>query len=196
MQDLRDKEKKQLQMTVSRPFWILFLQNSDHGVSLCSICMVQLFCFDVELRKYYKITRLLDSHLKKMLRKVIRSLTDIAVHICQIERKSAGNFFLECATSVSLLVALVIKGFIIWEIKMSPKIPCCYLMAMRSMRKQKFIDQLPCKISEIMRKKMKWLTGGHFGFYNCKICHGLSLCETLHFVLYSWSSYFAFFWVK
>ena len=35
-------------------------------------------------------------------------------------------------------------------------------------------------------------TGGHFGFYNCEICHGLSLCETSHFVLYSWSSYFAF----
>ena len=23
-------------------------------------------------------------------------------------------------------------------------------------------------------------TGGHFGFYNCEICHGLSLCEALH----------------
>ena len=39
----------------------------------------------------------------------------------------------------------------------------------------------------------KWLTGSHFGFYNCEICHRLSLCETLHFVSYSWSSYFAFF---
>ena len=34
------------------------------------------------------------------------------------------------------------------------------------------------------------------GLYNCKICHGLSLCETLHSVLYSWSSYFAFFFSK
>ena len=31
-----------------------------------------------------------------------------------------------------------------------------------------------------------------FDFYNCEICHGLSLCETLHFVLYSWSGYFFF----
>ena len=43
------------------------------------------------------------------------------------------------------------------------------------------------------KKKIKWPTGGLFGFYNCEICHGLSLCETLHFPLYSWSSYFAFF---
>ena len=42
-------------------------------------------------------------------------------------------------------------------------------------------------------KKIEWPNGGHFGFYNCKICHGLSLCEKSHFVLYSWSSYFAFF---
>ena len=30
-----------------------------------------------------------------------------------------------------------------------------------------------------------------FGFYFCKIYHGLSLCESLYFVLYAWSSYFA-----
>ena len=42
--------------------------------------------------------------------------------------------------------------------------------------------------------KFKWPTGGHFGFYNCEISHGLSL--SLHFVLYSWSSYFDFFLVK
>ena len=35
----------------------------------------------------------------------------------------------------------------------------------------------------------KWRTGGHLGFYNCEFCHGLSLSETLHFVLYSWSSH-------
>ena len=47
-------------------------------------------------------------------------------------------------------------------------------------------------------KKLKRPTGGHFGFYNCEICHGLSLCETLHLVLYSWSSYLTFFlsWSK
>ena len=36
-------------------------------------------------------------------------------------------------------------------------------------------------------------TGDHFEFYLCEICHGLSLGETLHFVLYSWLSYFALF---
>ena len=46
------------------------------------------------------------------------------------------------------------------------------------------------------KKKVKWVTGSHVGFYKCEICHGLSLCETLHFVLYLWSSYFAFFEVN
>ena len=60
MQHFRDNEKKQLKMTVSRPFWILFLQNLSWVIlvlvlTFCSICMVQL-CFDFELRKYYKIT--------------------------------------------------------------------------------------------------------------------------------------------
>ena len=40
--------------------------------------------------------------------------------------------------------------------------------------------------SAIMRdsryNEKKWQTGGHFGFYHCEICHGLPLCETLHFV--------------
>ena len=153
-------------------------------LTLCSICMVQLFCFDFELRKDYKITQIQNGHFKIVCsQKLIRSLTDIAVHICQIKRKSARNFFLKCATSISLLVALVIKEFYNMGIKMSPKIPWYYLMAMWSMRKQKFIDQLSCKISKIMSKKI----------LNSEICHGLSLCETLHFVLYSCSSYFAFF---
>ena len=38
-------------------------------------------------------------------------------------------------------------------IKISPKIPWWYLMAMSSMRKQKFIHQLSWKISKIIRKK-------------------------------------------
>ena len=31
-----------------------------------------------------------------------------------------------------------------------------------------------------------------FWIFSCESCHGLSLCETLHFVVYSWSSHFAF----
>ena len=38
----------------------------------------------------------------------------------------------------------------------------------------------------------KWPTGSHFGIFLSELCHGLSLCEKLHFVLYSWSSNFAF----
>ena len=47
--------------------------------------------------------------------KLIRSLADIAVHINQIKRRSAGNF-------LSLLVALVIKGLIIWDYKCNQKL--------------------------------------------------------------------------
>ena len=120
-----------LKMTVSRPFWLLFLQNLSWVIlvrvlTFCSICMVQLFCFDFELRKYYKNYSNskwpLDSHFKIVCSQMlIRSLNDIAVHICQIKRKSAGNFFLKCATSISLLVALVINGLIIWESKCHQK---------------------------------------------------------------------------
>ena len=35
----------------------------------------------------------------------------------------------------------------------------------------------------------------HFGIYFCEICFGLSLCETLHFAMYSWYSHFALFLV-
>ena len=40
-------------------------------------------------------------------------------------------------------------------IKLCPKIPWWYLMAMSRMRKQKFIDQLACKMYKIMRKKIQ-----------------------------------------
>ena len=71
-----------------------------------------------------------------------------------------------------MLVALVIKGLNIWESK-------CHIDRSGSM--QDFRDN-----------QTKWQTSGHFGFYLCEFCHGLSLCETLHFVIYSWSSFFAF----
>ena len=100
-------------------------------------------------------------------------------------------------TSIFLLVALVIKGLIIWKSKCHQKNPLVlsdgYVKyeeaeVHRSATMQDFGD------NEI--KKIKWPTGGHFGFYNCKICQGLFLCETLHFALYSRSSYFAFFLVN
>ena len=42
-------------------------------------------------------------------------------------------------------------------------------------------------------KKKKCPPVGNFGFYFCKIFHGLSLCESLHLILYAWFSYFALF---
>ena len=63
MQNFRDNEKKQLKMTVSRPFWILFLQIYN-GLSLCEslhivlYAAILLFCFDFKLRKYHKITQI------------------------------------------------------------------------------------------------------------------------------------------
>ena len=56
-------------------------------------------------------------HLKIVCsRKVIRSLTDIAVHICQIKRRSAGNFFLKNANNYFFVCGpIVIKELIICE---------------------------------------------------------------------------------
>ena len=51
-------------------------------LTYCSLCMVQFFCFVFELSKYHKISQ---------------TQNDIAVHISQIKRKSAENFFLKRA---------------------------------------------------------------------------------------------------
>ena len=40
-------------------------------------------------------------------------------------------------------------------------------------------------------KQWKMTVTRPFLFYFCKLYHGLYLCESLHFVLYAWSSYFA-----
>ena len=49
----------------------------------------QLFSFFFELRKYPKITKIVCSQ------NLIRSLADIAEHICEIKRRSDGSFFLK-----------------------------------------------------------------------------------------------------
>ena len=38
----------------------------------------------------------------------------------------------------------------------------------------------------------KWLPVSNFVFYFCENCHVLSLCDSVHFVLYTCLSYFAF----
>ena len=65
-----------------------------HGLFLC-----ESLHKNKGLKGHFEIVR---SH------KLIRSMADIAVHICQIKR-SDGNFL----ASIFLLVALVIKGLII-----------------------------------------------------------------------------------
>ena len=68
--------------------------------------------------------------------------------------------------------ALVIKGFIIIKIKMSPKIPLWYVMDIWSMRKQKLIDQLSWKISEIIRKKKNDRLAAILNFISAKFVMG------------------------
>ena len=104
-----------------------------HGLSLCESLHFVLYAWSsylalilsrVNITKSLKFKMPLESHfLIVCSQKLIRSLTDIAVHICQIKTKSAGNFFLKCATSIFLLVALVIEGLIIWESKCHQKSP-------------------------------------------------------------------------
>ena len=62
------------------------------------------------------------------------------------------------------------------RIEMSPKILRWYLMAMWSMRKQKFIDQLACKISEIIIKKNGRLAA-ILDFISAKFVMGYSCVE-------------------
>ena len=102
MQHFRDNEKKQLKMTVSRPFWILFLQNYQ-GLSLCESLHFVLYAWSSYFALLSNSKWPLDSHIKIVCsQKLIRSLTDIAVHICQIKRKSA-DFFLKCANKYFLV---------------------------------------------------------------------------------------------
>ena len=56
MQDCRDNKNKQLKMTASRPFWILFLRNLwvilVCVLKFCSLFKVQLLCFVFALRNH------------------------------------------------------------------------------------------------------------------------------------------------
>ena len=58
------------------------------------------------------------------------SLVDIAKHIVQIKTKSEENVFLKCANEHSLLVAVVIKGLMIWGLICHRNIPLWYVMTM------------------------------------------------------------------
>ena len=69
-----------------------------------------------EFSKYHKINKIQNGHLTAILKlfapkQLIRSLADIAVHICQIKKGSDGNFFLKRANEL-LFVASVISFFV------------------------------------------------------------------------------------
>ena len=55
-------------------------------------------------------------------------------------------------SSISLLVALVRVDYMVSDGYVKYEDAEVHL-----------IDELSCNVSEIMRKKIKWLTGGHFG---------------------------------
>ena len=171
-----DNEKKQLKWPSVGHFGFYFC-TIYHGLSLCEALHVVLYawssyfalilsCLNIKKLLKFKMTAR-QPFLNYLLPKVYQV---IDWHCCPYlpnKKKICWKLFLKCATSISLLVALVTGWYM--GIKMSPEITWCYLMAMWSMRKQKFIDQLSCKISEIMRKKIKWLPRGHFRFYDCEI---------------------------
>ena len=50
-------------------------------------------------------------------RKLIRSSAEIAEHICQIKRRSDGNFSSNALTIFSSLVAIVFEGLMLWGSK-------------------------------------------------------------------------------
>ena len=163
MQDFLDNEKKTIKSDhqsaildlISAKFVIGYLCVSPyilfykHGPS--SYFALFLRCVNItKLLKFKMAAR--PPFLNCLLPKVNQV---IGWHSCAcLPNKIAGNIFLKRANKFSLLVALITKGWL-YGIKMSQKIPRCYLMTMWSMRKQKFIhvDQLLCNIFEISRKK-------------------------------------------
>ena len=39
-------------------------------------------------------------------------------------------------------------------------------------------------MQDFQDEKKKWPTGGHFGFYNCEICHGLAYPCVRRYILF------------
>ena len=108
MQDFRDNEKKTIkhyrQLAILDFISAIFVMGypclSPH---ILFYMHGPAFCFVFVLRKYHNLkkiknSRYINGHFKIVRSQtLIRSLADIAVHISQIKRRSAGNFFLKCA---------------------------------------------------------------------------------------------------
>ena len=148
MQDFRDNEEKQFKRATSRPFLFLFLRNLSWfmlvwDLTFCFIFMFQLITVFLRLiGKYHKITQKSKWPLNGNClcsQKLMWSLTDIAEHICQIKTNLIETSSWNALTSISSLVAVVIKGLTVWGSNCHQKY--WYVMAMWSMRKQKLIDQ-------------------------------------------------------
>ena len=156
-----------------------------------------------EWRKYHKIAQIKNGCYTSQ--KVTRSLADIAVHISKIKRRSARKRILKRANDYFFVRGPSILRVDYMGIKMSPKIPRWYMMAMWSMRKQKFIDQLSCKISQIMRKKLKWqlfisghivtIYGSHLDFISAKSVMGYP-CLRSNILFYIFGSAILHFFVE
>ena len=113
---------------ISVKFFMVVLCESLHFVLYAWCSYFALFLSYLNITK---LLRLLNSHFKIVCsQKLIRSLADIAVHICQIKRISAGNFFLERANEYFFVHGPSNQRVNYIGIKMSPKIPRWCVMAM------------------------------------------------------------------
>ena len=74
-----------------------------------------------ESLKYHKITQIQNGHLNFCSQRGIRSLADIAEHICQIKRRSDGNCFLKRANKHFFVSGHSNERVDDMGIKMSPK---------------------------------------------------------------------------
>ena len=105
----------------------------------------------------------LDGHFKIVCsQKWIRSLADIAVHICQIKRRYAGNFFLKRANEYFFVSGPSNQRVNYMGIKMSQKNSQWYVKYEKAEGDRSAIIQ---DFRDNEKKKIKCTTGGHFGFY-------------------------------
>ena len=134
MQDFRENDKKTIKNDdqsailnfISAKFVMVVLCESLHFVLYAWCSYFALFLSYVNITKLLKffLKWPLNGHFKIVWsQKLFRSLADIAVHICQIKRRSAGNVFLKRANEYFFVSGPSNKGLIIWESKCHKKFP-------------------------------------------------------------------------
>ena len=117
---------------ISAKFFMVVLCESLHFVLYAWCSYFALFLSYINITKLLKfIMAAINGHFKIVCsQKLIRSLADIDVHICQIKRISAGIFFLKRANEYFFVSSPSNQMVDYMGIKMSPKIPRWYVMAM------------------------------------------------------------------